>query len=137
MNALERTGYLVRFGIWRKPNGVPQFTGDRPATGWEAVAIMHDESTKKWNGGGHHAFWEYNKTNGDHPTQKPIKLINHWLRDFTNETDIILDPFCGSGTTCVAAKEMGRRFIGIELEPKYVEIAQSRLDNVGYQQDLF
>jgi site-specific DNA-methyltransferase (adenine-specific) len=46
---------FIRFGVWVKPNGAPQFTGDRPATGWEAVGIFHPPGKKRWNGGGHHA----------------------------------------------------------------------------------
>lgn len=50
---LEDSGFpLVRLGVWIKPNGAPQFTGDRPGTGWEAVAILHREGKKRWNGGG-------------------------------------------------------------------------------------
>jgi DNA modification methylase len=49
------------------------------------------------------------------------------LGDFSNPDSIILDPFAGSGTTLVAAKQLGRKFIGIEIEPKYVEICKQRL----------
>jgi DNA modification methylase len=64
---------------------------------------------------------------GDHPTQKPITLMMAILRDFTKENDIILDPYFGSGTTCVAAKNLNRKSIGIEINPKYCEIAVKRL----------
>jgi len=138
VSAIEEGGLpLIRFGVWVKPNGAPQFTGDRPATGWEAVAILHGPGKKRWAGGGNHAVWVYNKINGEHPTQKPIGLINHWLLDFTDESDIILDPFAGVGTTCVAAKQMGRRYIGIEIAPEYAAIAQRRVDSVGHQKELF
>lgn len=58
-----------------------------------------------------------------HPTQKPLKLIKHLI----NGQDLILDPFLGSGTTAVAAKELGRRFIGIEISQEYCDIAVKRL----------
>jgi site-specific DNA-methyltransferase (adenine-specific) len=75
---LEQAGVpLVRFGIWHKPNGAPQFTGDRPGMGWEAIAILHREGRKHWNGGGHHAVWVCNVEKGAHPTQKPLKLL--WI----------------------------------------------------------
>lgn len=64
---------------------------------------------------------------GDHPTPKPIKLFKKLIQRFSKENDLILDPFLGSGTTAVAAKELGRRFIGIEISEKYCEIARQRL----------
>lgn len=71
----------------------------------------------------------------DHPSPKPYDFMRKIILRFTNPNDLILDPFCGSGTTCVAAKMLGRRYIGIDIEPKYIEIAQKRLDAV--QPDLF
>lgn len=64
---------------------------------------------------------------GSHPTEKPVELINTLIRYATNPDDIILDPFCGSGTTCVAAKQLGRKYIGIEINPDYCKIAEDRL----------
>ena len=128
MEAIHRAGHLVRFGIWRKRNGAPQFTGDRPGTGWEAIAICHGPGKKAWNGGGKHAVYDYPKVRGGgHPTEKPVPLFAELVSDFTNPGDIILDPFCGSGTTCVAAKKLGRRYIGIEIDPHYCEIARERV----------
>lgn len=129
---------LIRLGIWRKPDGAPQFTGDRPGTGWEAVAICHRAGRKRWNGGGKHAVWTIPKGHGDgHPTQKPVALLKAWTADFTDTGDTILDPFMGSGTTGVAAVQMGRDFIGIEREPKYFDIACRRIDDAQRQKDLF
>jgi len=62
-----------------------------------------------------------------HPTQKPVKLFEMILMDFSNEGDLILDPFLGSGTTAVAAKELGRRYIGIEISPEYYRVSNERL----------
>jgi site-specific DNA-methyltransferase (adenine-specific) len=120
---------LVRMGIWRKPDGAPQFTGDRPGTGWEAVAILHREGKKRWNGGGKHAFWEYPKGSNrtGHPTGKPVELFAQFLADFTDPGDLILDPFMGAGTTLRAAKDMGRRAIGIEINRDYCDIAAQRM----------
>jgi len=61
-----------------------------------------------------------------HPAEKPIELIKELL-SISKENDLILDPFLGSGTTAVACKELGRRFIGIEISEKYCEIARKRL----------
>jgi site-specific DNA-methyltransferase (adenine-specific) len=119
----------VRSGFWRRPNGVPQFSGDRPGQPGEGVAIMHRVGPKRWNGGGHHAFWVSNiEQHGRiHPTQKPERLISEMLRQFSDEGETILDPFMGSGTTLRAAKDLGRRAIGIEIEERYCEIAARRL----------
>jgi site-specific DNA-methyltransferase (adenine-specific)/modification methylase len=61
-----------------------------------------------------------------HPTQKPVGIIQ-WCLDLT-DSETILDPYCGSGTTGVACIRTGRRFIGIEIEPKYCAIAVQRME---------
>ena len=134
---LEAHALLVRLGVWIKPNGAPQFTGDRPGTGWEAIACLHRQGRKRWNGGGHHAVWNFPKTEGDHPTGKPLPLLCKWVEQFTDRGETILDPFMGSGTTGVAAMQLGRKFIGIEIEPKYFDIACERIENAQRQQTLF
>jgi len=119
----------VRAGFWRRTNGVPQFTGDRPGQPGEGLAIMHAGRRRKaWNRHGHHAFWEYPiVSGGPHPTTKPLPLMENLVRDFTAEGDTILDPFMGSGTTGVACIRTGRKFIGIELDPGYFQIAVDRI----------
>lgn len=128
---------FIRMGVWVKPNGAPQFTGDRPGTGWEAVAIFHRKGRKRWNGGGHHAVWTHAIESGMHPTQKPIGLFSRFVDQFTERGETILDPFMGSGTTGLAASMMGRKFIGIEREPKYFEIACRRIEDAQRQESLF
>jgi site-specific DNA-methyltransferase (adenine-specific) len=118
---------FIRLGVWVKPNPTPQFTGDRPGQGFEQVVILHPKGRKKWNGGGYPAVWTCNKISGRHPTEKPIELYTRFIEQFTNSGDLILDPFAGSGTTLEAAKLMGRKAIGIELDEKYCEIAANRL----------
>lgn len=129
MKALDDAGLLVRFGIWRKPDGAPQFTGDRPGTGWEAVAICHRKGRKVWNGGGKHGFWSYPKGQNDsgHPTGKPLGLFRDFVEDFTDPGDLVLDPFMGSGTTGVACIKTGRHFIGIEKDEKHFATAVRRI----------
>lgn len=134
----------VRTGAWRKLGATPQFTGDRPATGFEVITIAHPKGRKKWNGGGRHGWWEVEEM-GDpvwvepivlnrgkneprlHTTQKPLPLMVQLLEDFTDRGDLILDPFMGSGTTLRAAKDLGRRAIGIELREQDCEIAAERM----------
>ena len=68
-----------------------------------------------------------NGNNGtQHPTQKPLELMKYLISTYSNENDMVLDNTMGSGTTCLAAKELNRKFIGIEKEPKYYEIACQR-----------
>ncbi len=71
-----------------------------------------------------------------HPTMKPIALME-WCLGFVPEAQTILDPFMGSGTTGVAAVKLGRRFIGIEIEPRYFDIACRRIEEASKQADLF
>jgi site-specific DNA-methyltransferase (adenine-specific)/modification methylase len=71
-----------------------------------------------------------------HPTQKPLSLMK-WCVAMLKEADTILDPFMGSGTTGVAAVQMGRKFIGIEREPSYFEIACKRIEQAQQQADMF
>jgi site-specific DNA-methyltransferase (adenine-specific) len=70
-----------------------------------------------------------------HPTQKPLNLLGYLLMLYSNEREIILDPFAGSGTTLVAAYRLRRRFIGIERERSYYEIACRRLEE-AYQRSM-
>ena len=72
-----------------------------------------------------------------HPTQKPIALIEWCIGHLPDSTETILDPFMGSGTTGVAAVKLGRRFIGIEIEPKYFDIACRRIEEATKQPDMF
>ena len=65
---------------------------------------------------------------GKHPTQKPEYLLERIILASTQEGDMILDPFVGSGTTGVVAKRLGRKFIGIDAEEEYLEIAKKRLE---------
>ena len=67
-----------------------------------------------------------------HPTQKPLPLMEWLIEKYSKPDDLIVDFFAGSGTTCVAAKKLGRNFIGIELDQKYVDIANRRLKQQLY-----
>lgn len=146
MHLLHADGTLVRFGIWRKPDGAPQFTGDRPGMGWEAVAICHGRgrarggsNRKTWNGGGKHAFWEVPKgsSTSRHPTAKPVRLYESFVADFTQPDDLVLDPYMGAGTTGVACVNLGRRFMGIEINPRHFDIACERIRMAHAQGRLF
>lgn len=72
----------------------------------------------------------------EHPTQKPVRLME-WCIDHAPEAETICDPYMGSGTTGVAAANMGKRFIGIEREPKYFDIACKRIEDAQRQASMF
>jgi site-specific DNA-methyltransferase (adenine-specific) len=81
----------------------------------------------------------YDKKMFEHPTIKPLKFIRTMIENSSKVNDLILDPFMGSGTTAVAARETGRQFIGFEINPKWHKIACDRLNCItaGGQQSLF
>ncbi|WP_307816271.1 DNA-methyltransferase [Mycobacteroides abscessus] len=126
----------VRTGAWVKLGCTPQFSGDRPATGFEAITICHPTGKKRWNGGGRHAVWSVpivlNRGHNDgrlHTTQKPEGLIRSLVDLFSDAGELVLDPFAGSGTTLAAASYLGRRAIGVELDEKYCEVTAKRLSS--------
>lgn len=95
----------------------------------ETGVILNDgyEIKSKWYAS------SINKSGKDkfhHPTVKPLDLVERHLFHATQPEDIILDPFLGSGTTAVAAKNTSRRYIGFEINSEYYEIAQNRLNNI-------
>lgn len=120
-----------RIGVWVKPDAMPQFSGDRPGMGYESIVFTHRKGRSMWNGGGRVAVFTHNKNSGgahDHETQKPLSLMLELVELFTDETEIVLDPFAGSGTTGAACLRLGRRFIGIEKDARYAAIARERLE---------
>ena len=115
--------------VWDKLNGENDFADCELAwTNWpKAVRRI----THLWNGmirqGSEERF---------HPTQKPLRVMK-WAIELCPAANSILDPFMGSGTTGVAAVQLGRKFIGIEREPKYFEIACKRIEEAHKQADMF
>jgi len=93
-----------------------------------------DENGKRvrWTGLGNvwvysSPFWNSKDDKQVHPAQKPLMLMERLILLSSNENDIVLDPFCGSGATCVAAKKLGRKFIGIDSNQEYCMIAARRV----------
>lgn len=118
--------------FWEKPDSAPQFNGQGPAMGVEAfVAAWCGEGHSRWNGGGRRNLFRHLTNQPDrhgvHPTEKPVSLMMEIIELFTNPGDTICDPFMGSGTTGVACVKLGRKFIGVELDPKYYAIACQRI----------
>lgn len=125
----------VRVGAWIRVGGAPQFSGDRPAAGFEAISIAHRKGRKRWHGGGKAGVWSCpivaNRTGARnsriHTTQKPLPLMLDLVRDFTDPGDHVVDLTCGSGTTGVACLRLGRRFTGVERDPAIAALARERL----------
>jgi DNA modification methylase len=140
---LEANGLdYVRTGAWIKIGSTPQFSGDRPATGFEAITIAHPKGKKRWNGGGKHALWSVpivlNRSGNDpryHTTQKPLALMSTLVDQFSEPGETILDAFGGSGTTAVAAKLLGRKSIVIEQNEAHCESVVKRLQQESFDFD--
>ncbi len=124
--------------IWDKKN---------PGLGWryrrqhEMVMVAHREGGKLlWadnNETARNVFGLMPPRERHHPNEKPLALVNHFVQLHTVAGDTILDPFMGSGTTGVACAKLGRKFIGIEIDPKYFDIACKRIEDAYRQGDLF
>lgn len=131
--------YYKTTGIWHKTNPMPRNMNLHYINSTESwIYFINSGRTGTFNNNGKpiHDFIETGltpvseKAFGKHPTQKPLALMRHFVRTLTNEGDSVLDPFAGSGTTLVAASELGRNPIGIELDQTYSEIALKRLAQI-------
>lgn len=120
-----------RAGVAVRAHPQPQMTGDRPATGADGVAVMWGGRGRSvWSKGGHAAIWQLTTCRDPdrfHETQKPIAIMRDLILDFTAPGDLVIDPFCGSGATGVAALHAGRRFVGVEVQGQYATQAAGRL----------
>ncbi len=72
-----------------------------------------------------------------HPAVYPLYITQELIKLLSKKNDLILDPFCGSGTTCLAAKNLNRRYMGIEINPEYVDLANKRIKSASFTQELF
>ena len=155
--ALELEGYsIINNIIWRKTNPAPNlacrcFTHSTETIIWARKQLslkkkgkhyFDYEAMKLKNGGKQMKdFWEFEpevielasaskseKKCGRHPTQKPLKLLQRLILAASREGDLILDPFNGSGTTGIAAHNLKRKYIGIELDKSYLDITKKRYE---------
>ena len=118
--------------IWVKNNWT---AGDLKAQyGQQYELIMlYNKGRSKFKEKRYSDVWNFNKIVGNkqlHQNQKPVSVIERIVSNSTNENDLILDCFMGSGTTGVACKKLNRNFIGIELDEKYYNIAKERIDDI-------
>ena len=111
---------------WAKPDAAPTFAST------EFAWTNQDRPAR-------HLIHSVSATNAErvgHPTQKPLRVME-WCLGFLPGARTILDPFMGSGTTGVACAKLGRKFIGIEIEPRYFDIACKRIEEAYRQPDMF
>lgn len=134
--------------VWFKPDAPPNFSG-RKLTESTETALWYSPHGSNWTYNRYVAksmnmgmnlrdVWTFGQARGDrfHPTQKPLDLMERCVQLFTNPGDLVVDPFAGSGTTLVAAKIHGRRYLGSDITPEYVEAANKRL-SLPYMKPMF
>lgn len=151
-HALEQEGFKIINNItWQKTNPPPNlacrcFThstetilwaqkSDKKAKHFFNYQLMKEKNNGKqmkdvWTGA---LTPPKEKIQGKHPTQKPLYILERIIEASTNSGDLILDPFCGSSTTGVATKHLGRRYIGIDNVLEYIELSVRRLQNYSYE----
>jgi len=155
MHNIYTLGYLInklKFKVmnnivWQKTNPAPNlgcrmFTHSTETILWakqneKSNHIFNYKLMKELNGGKQMKdVWTTSTTKkseklfGKHPTQKPLEIMEKLILASTSEDSIILDPFVGSGTTCVAAKRLNRKSIGIDIERDFIDIAIKRIEDV-------
>ena len=125
--AFKRHKLTTRVCVWEKSNPSPM-NGSRLWLSGMEFCVFARKPKATFNEHCQKALWKFpvgrSKT---HPTEKPLALMSRLVTASSNDGDIILDPFMGSGTTGVACKNLNRDFIGIELDKGYFEIAQKRM----------
>lgn len=117
--------------VWDKLNGDTDFADCELA--WTNLPKAVRRIRFLWNG----CMRRERDIEREHPTQKPVDVMKWCIEHIPTPNDTILDPFMGSGTTGVACVKLGRKFIGIEREPKYFDIACRRIETAYKQPDLF
>ena len=142
--SLEENGFEVKDLIrWKKTNAMPRNRDRRFITDYE-VAVWAVKKGGKWTFNRLSDTYEIpeivggltpksEKIEGGHPTQKPVYVMKWLIERLTNEGDVVLDPFMGSGTTGVACKNLNRKFIGVELDENYYNIAYNRINGHTYE----
>lgn len=148
---LQNLGFwIINDIVWQKSNPTPNFSGTRFVNAHETILLCTKSSKSKFSFNYHTmkhlngnkqatSVWTLPICSGKerlrdekgakiHNTQKPLKLLLDLILSVTKPTDVVLDPFFGTGTTGVAAKILGRNYIGFEKDEKYVQVSQKRVD---------
>lgn len=137
-------GMVPKPWAWVKQCPPPPMPGNRwpsafevATLGYDTGAYFGDTNVSRRNVMTADSLRAGNSERAGHPTQKPMAVMTHIVSALVAPGTVALDPFMGSGTTGVAALQMGRKFIGIEREPKYFEIACKRIEQAQAQPDMF
>lgn len=129
--------YYKTTGIWHKKNPMPRNMNLHFVNSNECwIYLINNKRTGIFNNEKMELDFietgitpKNEKKYGTHPTQKPIALLEHFIRLLSNPNDTVLDPFLGSGSTAVACKRLNRNFIGFDLNKDYCELAMKRVEN--------
>ena len=140
---LQEAGWWLRSEvIWYKPNAHPESVGDRPTKAHETLFLISRNQNYHYdmdavrgpNGRRLRTVWrlptEPRKAlpgGEDHPAVMPLALARRCIEITSRRRDVVLDPYAGSGTTLLAARELGRKWVGIELNPSYVDLIERRV----------
>lgn len=139
MAAANETIGIKNLLVWEKNNtSMGDLFGDY-APKYELIIFSNGNGERKLNGSRDPNILNFNRTqNENHPTEKPVEMMEYLIRKSTNENDLVLDCFMGSGSTGIAAKRTKRQFIGIEKNEIYFNTAKRRIENGEscYQMEL-
>ena len=126
----SRFFYVAKASKSERNKGLDEFEAKAVAAGNQAKAELK-RGNLEFNSSNKHNKVEFLKN--FHPTVKPIKLMQYLVKMITPPNGIVLDPFCGSGTTGVACKLDGFQFVGLEQDPEYFRIAEARINNINVE----
>lgn len=138
MNYFLEKGCYYDLFTWHKTNPIPT-VNNKYLSDTEYCLIFREDGTKLYGSYETKAKYyigEINKKDKDdfeHPTIKPLQIVKNHIINSTKEGDVVLDCFIGSGTTAVACKELGRHYIGMEINPEYYQIAIDRVNGLTTQ----
>ena len=141
-DAMTNAGFKqLRLIIWEKTNPVPLNSSVNYLSNSREIAILGVKKGKPtFNTKYHSGLFSYpiHRDGGKriHPTQKPIKLFKELIQIHSNQNDLIVDPFLGSGTTAVASLQLDRNFIGGDIDKQYVKISNQRIEREYYNDSL-
>lgn len=129
LNESQKVGFkLHNLLVWEKNNCTPS---QYYMKNCEYVLFLRKGKAKWINDiGGSKTVHQYDNLIGNktHPTEKPVDLLKFYINNSSKEGDIVFDPFCGTGSILVATKELGRQYLGYEIDRKYYDIAVDRLN---------